>query len=213
MYTDIQIPSYSQFGTRNPKTIHKLSKWKAYSAEDFQASVYSVAEKQLNVHDGARIYEIGVGVGAWLLPLQLKYKNLELAGSDLSAQAVAIANSNLGPHFCFANAFDLSYAPADYYDFVVSNAVFYIAAASESETVNLVNQAVRLLKPKTGRLFVGYNSVHIPNSPPMGDGRINLKEEFWTENAKRLGLKDVKFVKPSSLGGGSLKYDVYATRV
>ena len=60
----------------------------------------------LKLHDGARIYEIGVGVGAWLLPLQMKYKNLELGGSDLSAQAVVIANSVLGSHFCYANAYD-----------------------------------------------------------------------------------------------------------
>ncbi len=164
------------------------------------------------MRDGSSIYEIGVGVGAWLLPLQMKYKNLELGGSDLSAHAVVIANSVLGSHFCYANAHDLTYAPADHYDFVTSFAVFYIAAATEIETINLVKQAVRLLKPKTGQLFVGYNSVHIPNDPPIGDGRINLRQEFLTDNAQLLGLSNVTFVKPSSLGGSKVKYDVYATR-
>jgi len=205
------ILNRNEFGTRNVNTLHMLSKWKEYSAEEWRSSIFKVADR-LKVRDGSSIYEIGVGVGAWLLPLQMKYKNLELGGSDLSAHAVVIANSVLGSHFCYANAHDLTYAPADHYDFVTSFAVFYIAAATEIETINLVKQAVRLLKPKTGQLFVGYNSVHIPNDPPIGDGRINLRQEFWTENAQLLGLFNVTFVKPSSLGGSKVKYDVYAFR-
>jgi hypothetical protein len=206
------IMNRNQFGSRNQHTLHMLSKWKEYSAEVWRSSVLRVADR-LKVHDGARIYEIGVGVGSWLLPIQMNYKNLELAGSDLSAQAVAIANNALGPHFCYANAFDLSYAPADYYDFVTSYAVFYIAASSEADTINLVKQAVRLLKPGTGQLFVGYNSIYIPGASPTGDGRINLRKEFWTENAAKLGLMNVQVVIPTSLGGSLVKYDVYATRV
>ena len=205
------IMNRNEFGSRNPNTLHMLSKWKGYSAADWRASIFRVADK-LKVHDGARMYEIGVGVGAWLLPLQLKYKNLELGGSDLSAQAVAIANSVLGPHFCYANAYDLSYAPAAYYDFVTSYAVFYIAAASEAETITLVKQAVRLLKPGSGQLYIGYNSLHVPGAAPIGDGRINLRQEFWNENANLLGLMNVQIVIPTSLGGSTIKYDVYATR-
>ena len=205
------ILNRNEFGTRNPNNLHMLSKWKEYTTEEWRSSIFKVADR-LKVRDGASIYEIGVGVGAWLLPLQKKYKNLELAGSDLSAHAVVIANSVHGPHFCYANAYDLSYAPANHYDFVTSFAVFYIAAATEMQTIALVKQAVRLLKPKTGQLFVGYNSVHIPDDPPIGDGRINLRQEFWTENAQVLGLTNITFVKPSSLGGSSVKYDVYATR-
>lgn len=205
------IMNRNEFGQRNPNTLHMLSKWKGYTADEWRSSILQVADK-LKVRDGASIYEIGVGVGAWLLPLQMKYKNLELGGSDLSAQAVAIANNVLGSHFCYANAYDLSYAPADHYDFVTSYAVFYIAAASESDTINLVKQAVRLLKPKTGKLYIGYNSVHRPGIAPIGDGRINLRQEFWTENAKMLGLTDINIVIPTSLGGSSIKYDVYATR-
>jgi hypothetical protein len=109
--------------------------------------------------------------------------------------------------------YDLSYAPADFYDFVTSYAVFYIAASSEAETIALVKQAVRLLKPKTGQLYIGYNSVHVPGAAPIGDGRINLRQEFWSDNAALLGITDVKIVIPTSLGGSSIKYDVYATRV
>jgi hypothetical protein len=205
------IMNRNEFGSRNPNTLHMLSKWKGYSADEWRSSIFQVADK-LKVHDGASIYEIGVGVGAWLLPLQMKYKNLELGGSDLSAQAVVIANNVIGSHFCYANAYDLSYAPANHYDFVTSFAVFYIAAASESDTINLVKQAVRLLKPKTGKLYIGYNSVYRPDTAPIGDGRINLRQEFWTENANLLGLTDINIVIPTSLGGSSIKYDVYATR-
>jgi hypothetical protein len=205
------IMNRNEFGSRNQNTLHKLSKWKGYSAEEWRSSVVRVADR-LKVYDGARVYEIGVGVGSWLLPLQIKYKNLQLAGSDLSAQAVVIANNVLGAHFCYANAYDLSYASSDYYDFVTSYAVFYIAAASEADTINLVKQAVRLLKPGTGQLFVGYNSVHLPGAPPTGDGRINLRQEFWSENAAKLGLTNVQIVIPTSLGGSTIKYDVYATR-
>jgi hypothetical protein len=205
------IMNRNEFGSRNPNTLHMLSKWKGYSADEWRSSIFQVADR-LRVHDGSSIYEIGVGVGAWLLPLQMKYKKLELGGSDLSAQAVVIANNVLGAHFCFANAYDLSYAPADHYDFVTSYAVFYIAAASESDTINLVKQAVRLLKPKTGKLYIGYNSVHRPGVPPIGDGRINLRQEFWADNAKLLGLTDIDIVIPTSLGGSAIKYDVYATR-
>jgi hypothetical protein len=210
------ILNRNEFGTRNPNTLHMLSKWKLHSAEDWRSSIFQVAER-LKLYDGASIYEIGVGVGAWLLPLQIKYPKLIVAGSDLSSSAVVIANKVLGPHFCYANAYDLSYAPAGHYDFVTSFAVFYLAAETEAETIKLVKQAVRLLKPATGQLFVGYNSMHIPNAPPIGDGRINLRQEFWTENAKLMGLTDnITFVNPSSLVGakiwGKLKYDVYATR-
>lgn len=205
------IMNRNEYGWRNPGTLHMLSKWKAYSAKQWQSSIFHVADA-LNVRDGVSIYEIGVGVGAWLLPLQMKFKNLELGGSDLSAQAVAIANSVIGPHFCYANAYDLSHAPADHYDFVTSYAVFYIAAASEADTIRLLQQAVRLLKPKTGKLFIGYNSVHVQGASPVGDGRINLRQEFWTENAEMLGLTDIRIVIPTSLGGSNIKYDVYATR-
>jgi hypothetical protein len=68
------------------------------------------------------------------------------------------------------------------------------------------------LKPKTGQLFIGYNSVHVPGDAPVGDGRINLRQEFWTENAKMLELTDVRIVIPTTLGGSNIKYDVYATR-
>ena len=142
----------------------------------------------------------------------MKYKNLEVAGSDLSAQAVVIANQMLAPQFCYANAYDLSYAPSDYYDFVIANGVFLVAAETESETFDLVKQAVRLLKPKTGKLFVSYNSIHIPGGGPTGDGRINLRTEFWTENAERLQLTNIEIVSPTVMGGSTIKYDVYANR-
>lgn len=201
----------NKLGSKNVNTLHRLSKWGVHDAEVWRSYVYKAADT-MDMRDDARIYEIGVGTGAFMHALQLKYKNLEIAGSDLSAQAVVIANQMLGAHFCYANAYDLSYAPADYYDFVIANGVFLVAAATESETVDLVKQAVRLLKPKTGKLFVSYNSIPLPGGGPTGDGRINLRTEFWTENAQLLQLTNVKIVTPTFLGGSSIKYDVYADR-
>ena len=87
-----------------------------------------------------------------------------------------------------------------YYDFVVSRGVFFIAAESEEATARLVRQAVRLLKPGTRLLFIGYSSD--PSCAPSGcvgtgcacgDGRINLVKLWWAENADTLqGLKDVE---------------------
>ena len=201
----------NELGSKNPNTLHRLSKWGVHSADEWRSYAYKAADK-MEMRDGASVYEIGVGTGAFLHALQMKYRNLELAGSDLSAQAVVIANQVLGPHFCYANAYNVSYANADHYDFVIASGVFLVAAATEAETIDLVKQAVSLLKPKTGKLFVGYNSVHIPGSGPTGDGRINLRTEFWTENAKLLQLTNVVIVIPSAFGGSTIKYDVYATR-
>ncbi len=201
----------NELGSKNPNTLHRLSKWGVHSADEWRSYAYKAADK-MEMRDGASVYEIGVGTGAFLHALQMKYRNLELAGSDLSAQAVVIANQVLGPHFCYANAYNLSYANADHYDFVIASGVFLVAAATEAETIDLVKQAVSLLKPKTGKLFVGYNSVHIPGSGPTGDGRINLRTEFWTENSKLLQLTNVVIVNPSAFGGSTIKYDVYATR-
>jgi hypothetical protein len=201
----------NELGSKNPNTLHRLSKWGVHSAEEWRSYAYQAAHK-MEMRDGVSVYEIGVGTGAFLHALQMKYKNLELAGSDLSAQAVVIANQVLGPQFCYANAYNLSYATADHYDFVIASGVFLVAAETEAETIDLVKQAVSLLKPKTGKLFVGYNSVHIPGSGPTGDGRINLRTEFWTENSKLLKLTNVVIVNPSAFGGSSIKYDVYATR-
>ena len=134
----------NDLGSMNPNTLHRLSKWGEQDAEVWRKYAHQAADK-MQMRDGASVYEIGVGTGAFIYALQLKYKNLEVAGSDLSAQAVVIANQMLAPQFCYANAYDLSYAPSDYYDFVIANGVFLVAAETESETFDLVKQAVRLV--------------------------------------------------------------------
>lgn len=201
----------NELGSKNPNTLHRLSKWGVHNADEWRSYIYKAADN-MGMRDGASVYEIGLGTGAVLHALLMKYKNLELAGSDLSAQAVVIANQVLGPHFCYANAYDLSYATADHYDFVIANGVFLVAAETEAETMELVKQAVSLLKPKTGKLFVSYNSVPVPGGGTTGDGRINLRTEFWTENSERLKLTNVVIANPSVMGGSSIRYDVYANR-
>jgi hypothetical protein len=209
---DAQIVLHrNELGSKNPNTLHRLSKWGVHNADEWRSYIYKAADT-MSMRDGASVYEIGLGTGAILHALQMKYRHLELAGSDLSSQAVAIANQVLGPHFCYANAYDLSYASANHYDFVIASGVFLVAAATEAETIELVKQAVSLLKPKTGKLFVGYNSVPIPGGGPTGDGRINLRTEFWTENSERLKLTNVVIVNPSVFGGSSIRYDVHANR-
>jgi 2-polyprenyl-3-methyl-5-hydroxy-6-metoxy-1,4-benzoquinol methylase len=205
------ILNRNELGSKNPNTLHRLSKWGVQDAQEWRSYAYKAAAN-MQMRNGARVYEIGVGTGAFMHALQLKYNNLEIAGSDLSAQAVAIANQMLAPNFCYANAYDLSYAPADYYDFVIANGVFLVAAETESETINLVKQAVRLLKPESGRLFVSYNSHPIQGGGTTGDGRINLRPQFWSENAQLLKLTNITIVTPTVLGGNLIKYDLYANR-
>jgi len=207
-----------KYGIKDPTTFHKLSKWHDYSTERWKQSVYKSADI-LGLQNGTSIYEIGVGVGAWLRPLTTKYADLELGGSDLASSAAGVANEVLGPHFCYADAFDLSYAPIEHYDFVASQAVFYIAAANMEESAKLVKQAVRLLKPGTGRLFVGYNSDpscvkwNCVKDCGCGDGRVNLPKKWWKENSIELGLKDIKVMESALNEGSQDKYDIFATKI
>jgi release factor glutamine methyltransferase len=116
-----------------------------------------LVEVALGLDEGARVLDLGTGSGAVALALKHERADLELTGSDLSADALALARANgraLGIDVRWLQA-DLLAGLADEFDAVLSNPP-YIAAA---ERAQLAPEIVR--HEPHGALFAGEDGLDV----------------------------------------------------
>ena len=102
------------------------------AAEDFLSSVVSVREK-LGVFEGASVFEVGCGAGAFLYALN-SIVPIDANGLDWSQKLIAYARKSLpnGDFLCIP-AVDMLQSPR--YDYVVSNSLFHYLSETDAALV------------------------------------------------------------------------------
>jgi len=110
-----------------------------------------LVESALGLQRGARVLDVGTGSGAVALALKDERPDLDVSGSDVSEDALALARENgarLALDVCWAHA-DLLHGLADEYDAVLAN-LPYVA---EHERASLAPEILR--HEPTSALFAG----------------------------------------------------------
>lgn len=102
----------------------EVADWRIYAAR--------IAER-LGLADGASVYEVGCGAGAFLFALRERHA-LAVGGLDYSGALVAAARRAM-PDGDFTEAEAAAVDPLEPYDFVVSNGVFHYFPVQYAEAV------------------------------------------------------------------------------
>jgi len=189
--------------------LHQLNNWVLFSKEDWETLCLRTAEL-LAIHDGDRIFESGCGAGAFLDVLLQQY-HLEVSGVDRAGELVKIAQQRIQGKFWAADIQDLSPAPSDSYDKVVSHGVFlYLPTVAAVERAAL--EMVRVAKPG-GVIYIGllndperlaaYRTEH----PPSGNYLVT--RDFWRGFAERHRLP-VRIVNQEDIFSKPQGYDAHA---
>ena len=111
-------------------------------ADDWRKYAALIAEK-LCIRDGATVFEVGCGAGAFLYALREKY-SLSVGGIDYSAGLIAAASRIMTDgDFRVAEAKELEVQPQ--FDYVIANSVFhYFNPEHAAEVLDRMIQKARI---------------------------------------------------------------------
>lgn len=168
------------------------------STEDWQAYARVIAEK-IKLFDGASVYELGCGAGAFIYALSaiktLKVGGLDYASSLIEAAQKAMPNGD----FVADDAINMCIDPQ--YDFVISNSVFHYFSEAYAEKVlkqmiEKSNSAVAILdvpdlQTKTQSELIRRDALTIAEYEKKyaGLSHTYFARDWFEKQAQQLGCK------------------------
>ncbi len=132
--------------------LHHIDGFDQLTARQYQEMVEKVAAP-LGLEAGDAVLECGCGAGAFLNALQHIAPGIVVTGVDYSPTLVTRAASRLEGTFHVGDLRDLSFLPAEGFDYVVSFSTFHYLDSLNSAT-RATREMARLVKPG-GTLLIG----------------------------------------------------------
>ncbi|MEI6534174.1 MAG: class I SAM-dependent methyltransferase, partial [Verrucomicrobiaceae bacterium] len=189
--------------------LHVLNNWKLFTRDEWSDFCRRTAEF-VKISDGDSVFEAGCGSGAFLDEL-LRFSKVRVAGVDIAAELVRIAQQRVPGDFRVGDVQDLSFAASGSFDKVVSHGVFLYLPCLEAAR-RAAMEMVRLTKPG-GIVYIGLmnDPERIRNSEAAAtpSGNNLIPRSFWLELAVNLGL-EAKIVDQDAIYSKSAGYDGHA---
>ncbi len=173
--------------------LHHCSAWRYLSTEQFDELVLDGTSK-LNpaIRDGAKIFELGVGVGAALHSIGKWHTGLILGGNDLAVNAIKRAKeifpTQKDRFFVQDMTLRNESIPDNTFDHVLSFGALGMYL-TKSQMLQATKEAVRITKPGGSLLFT---SLIRPGGKQVGSIVEAVEDAFWVNHAAELGIENVR---------------------
>ncbi len=173
--------------------LHHCSAWRYLSTEEFDELVLDGTSK-LNpaIRDGAKIFELGAGVGAVFQSISKRNTGLTFGGNDLAVNAIKKAKdlfpSQKDNFFVQDMTQRNEHIAGNTYDHVLSFGALGMYLTKE-QMLQATKEAVRITKPGGSLLFT---SLIRPGGKRVGSIVEAVEDGFWSKHAEDLGIEDVR---------------------
>ncbi len=199
------------YASHNEEDLHKYSQWSYLTQEEF-ADIVRDGISKLNkpLTNKSHVFELGVGVGAALKIIAMDYPNIQLGGSDFSANAIEMAKTILPESKDELYVHDMAqkhdYIADNTYDCVLSFGALAMYL-TEEEMVSATQEAIRITKPGGSLLFTHFIE---PDAQPRRSIVTPVDKAYWENTLPQLGGKNIR-VYPMLHQGD--RYQVSFTKV
>jgi ubiquinone/menaquinone biosynthesis C-methylase UbiE len=181
------------FETYQPEDLHKKSQWKYLSEQEFDEVIMdTVSSLKPPLKNHAKVFDIGMGVGAAFKVLQNHYPNLKLAGSDISSTAINHAKDIFPKFKDQFHVHDMTikheWIKDNTFDHVFSFGALAMYLTQEKMLI-AIEEAIRITKPGGSLAFTHFIE---PNAQPRRSIVAPIPKAFWFEALPQMGVSNIR---------------------
>lgn len=177
------------------ENLHHGSAWSYLTSEQFEEIILDgISKMDPKIDKGAKIFELGVGVGAVLKIIEndIGIGQLEIGGSDFAENAIRQAKENFpeqSDHFFVRDMTERhNNIPDNYYDHVLSYGALAMYL-KQDQMKKAIIEAVRMTKPGGSLLFTTFIA---PGGSHVGSIVERTPKSFFEENSKEWGIENIR---------------------